>query len=532
MFISLLKADAAKRLVYGSIDETPDRAGEVLDYPTAKPAFQDWSDGMSKASGGKNLGNVRAQHDLKKAAGHLVEIGFDDDAKRIDFCAFITDDQEWSKVELGTYTGFSPGGSYAKRWQDGAYRRYTPTVGELSIVDMPCIKTGTFTMIKADGAEEEIEFVLAKAYEPGNEATKERADELAKAAGDDAKGKDFVVQARADLIAENALAELAKMNTDPEAAPEPVADVAEPKPVADLSALDAVLAKGDAAIAAAQGVTAPPEAQAANPLTEDLAKGLAEIATALDGKTMLKGLRGINSLSSVMYQLVAVHAEIAREAAAEGDNSGVPASVAGAITTLGGALVQMAQEEVAELLADINMDGLQTEVMDWSIYECAAPIVDRVKADTALMEKAGARNSASDATRLQTIHDKACEMGAACATEMAKAAALAEENDVLAKAVSEVTPKIEKLVEQVEQLTADRTADLAKVANLEAEVERLGNAAAPAKGVLISLTKGADATGADPDAKPLTELQRIRAMPPGSAKAAAILNRSGVSISQ
>jgi hypothetical protein len=37
MFIPLLKVDAAQRLVYGSFDETPDRAREICDYATAKP---------------------------------------------------------------------------------------------------------------------------------------------------------------------------------------------------------------------------------------------------------------------------------------------------------------------------------------------------------------------------------------------------------------------------------------------------------------------------------------------------------------
>jgi hypothetical protein len=81
---------------------------------------------MHKASGGKSFGNIRGQHNPKIAAGLLKSIEFDDEAKRIDFCAKIVDDQEWAKVEEGVYTGFSPGGSYAKRWPDGGYHRYTP----------------------------------------------------------------------------------------------------------------------------------------------------------------------------------------------------------------------------------------------------------------------------------------------------------------------------------------------------------------------------------------------------------------------
>jgi hypothetical protein len=54
---------------------------------------------MHKASGGKSFGNIRGQHNPKIAAGLLKSIEFDDEAKRIDFCANIVDDQEWAKVE-------------------------------------------------------------------------------------------------------------------------------------------------------------------------------------------------------------------------------------------------------------------------------------------------------------------------------------------------------------------------------------------------------------------------------------------------
>ncbi len=107
-FIPLRKADAAQRLVFGRIDETPDRSGEVFDYASSKPEFQAWSEGVQKASDGKSYGNVRAMHG-KVAAGKLVGLTFDDAAKSIELCAHIVDDGEWKKVEQGIYTGFSPG---------------------------------------------------------------------------------------------------------------------------------------------------------------------------------------------------------------------------------------------------------------------------------------------------------------------------------------------------------------------------------------------------------------------------------------
>jgi len=161
LFIPLRKVDAAQRLVYGQIDETPDRADEVFDYKSSKPLFQAWSQDVRKATDGKSLGNVRAMHG-KVAAGKLENISFDDAAKRIEICARIVDDAEWQKVEQGVYTGFSPGGRYVSRWQDGDYTRYTAQPSEISIVDLPCIPSASFTMVKIDGIEEQVAFRLRK----------------------------------------------------------------------------------------------------------------------------------------------------------------------------------------------------------------------------------------------------------------------------------------------------------------------------------------------------------------------------------
>lgn len=162
MFIPLKKVDAAQRLVFGHIDETPDRSGEVFDYETSKPYFQQWSDAVRKASGGKSLGNVRAMHSAV-AAGRLEELEFDDAARRITLKARIVDEAEWQKVVQGVYTGFSPGGRYVNQWPDGAYTRYTGQPSEISIVDLPCIPSAGFTMIKADGGVEQRRFAKAGA---------------------------------------------------------------------------------------------------------------------------------------------------------------------------------------------------------------------------------------------------------------------------------------------------------------------------------------------------------------------------------
>lgn len=513
LFIPLAKADAAQRLVYGSIDETPDHAREIMDYATAKPAFEAWSANMSKASGGKSLGNIRAQHDLKKAAGRLTEIGFDDETKRISFCAHIVDDQEWAKVEAGVYTGFSPGGSYEKRWKDAEvtdHYRYTPKVGELSIVDAPCIPSGTFTMIKADGEEAEVAFVMAKAYEPGNEATKERAAEMAKA-HDGTTFKDHVVQARADLIAENAADALAKMAGEQDAAAglahDQVGDVVDPA-----DALNAAFAKADAVLVAGDGpvtpmrayaaamtgvlikcdttlLIAPPSPEAIALIGADLAKSI-EAAGAIRAaaQTVLaKGLYQLSDAVSSLQSFAWICRDVCDEASWEADGSPLPQMAMNILSSLKAFLIAMVEEEVAEMMARTMAEAgddvplvIMTEVP--GVMELAASIVDLVKANAPLMEKAGARNAAIDATRIQTIHDKACELGAGCAADaVEKAAALAAENERLTKTVEGALPRFEALTEQIETMRSEREADRDALAKMATQIETLGGQPAPTK---------------------------------------------------
>ena len=514
MFIPLEKADAVQRLVFGSFTERKDRAGETFDYDASKPLIKAWSDTQFEASGGKSYGNVRGQHNAKIAAGKLTSIEFDDLAKTVHFAAKIVDDQEWAKVEEGVYTGFSPGGSYAKRWTVGLEKRYAAGVQEMTICDVPCNPDAVFTMVKADGTEVDIEFVLAKAYEPGNDATKARASEMAKAANADADdnqlgnlAKNYVVQARADLIAENATAELAKM-AEPVVVTPTAADA-----IADM------LAKADAALA---GPVVVPDPTA----PEMLAKGLAELALAFGEQPLAKGMRGIMSLSNAIYQVVAVQAGIASEAAREADGSTVPQTVVDGIKTLCDALCAMAMEETAELLADIEETGKVENAWDSSldrlIYACAAQIGDLAKADSVLMEKAGARNNRQDATSIQTMHDSSVALGAACNCDAEKSLGLAAENERLEKAVGESLPRITGLIEKVGTLTASN-------ADLSEQLTKALAQPVPPKGAVFAISKEQDAGGNAPAAEPFAKsgLAAVEAMPNGMAKADAILRSVG-----
>jgi hypothetical protein len=173
LFLPLAKVDLDQRLVTGvATAETPDRAGEIFDYASSKPYFEQWSADALAASGGKSFGAVRAMH-APIAAGKLTDIAFDDDAKRITVAAKIVDDDEWRKVQEGVYTGFSQGGRYVKRWPDPdtGLVRYTADPHEISLVDLPCVPDATFDVVK-DGVAEKRAFAPRPADDPALDAEK------------------------------------------------------------------------------------------------------------------------------------------------------------------------------------------------------------------------------------------------------------------------------------------------------------------------------------------------------------------------
>ncbi len=154
IFIPIHKIDEERRLVYGiATAESPDKQGEICDYETTKPFYEKWSSAIEKASDGKSKGNLRVMHG-SKVAGTIPQINFNDEAKQIEICGKVIDDDEWKMVLAGGYTGFSQGGSYEKKWKDGEFTRYTSNPCEISLVDNPCLSSATFEVLKSDGSVE------------------------------------------------------------------------------------------------------------------------------------------------------------------------------------------------------------------------------------------------------------------------------------------------------------------------------------------------------------------------------------------
>ncbi len=152
LFLPIRKIDTENHIVYGVLAaEIPDRTNEILDYDGSKKAIQAWRDNAIETSGGKSMGNLRVMH-TDKVAGTFIDIAFDDGSKEVLCAAKVVDDDEWKLVEAGAYTGFSVGARVGKREKDATNPELTRwTIGTMvegSLVDLPCIPTATFDLMK------------------------------------------------------------------------------------------------------------------------------------------------------------------------------------------------------------------------------------------------------------------------------------------------------------------------------------------------------------------------------------------------
>lgn len=161
--IPIVRVDEARRTVVGrAVQEVIDNSGEIFDYESSKPYFQEWSANVSAVTRGASLGNVREMHGTT-AAGKITSIDFDDHERAIDVAIKVVDDGSWQKVLQGVFTGLSIGGRYIRRWADVVdgqmVQRYTASPTELSLVDSPCVPTARFFDIhKRDGSVRRVAF--------------------------------------------------------------------------------------------------------------------------------------------------------------------------------------------------------------------------------------------------------------------------------------------------------------------------------------------------------------------------------------
>ncbi len=486
-FIPLSRVEEGERLVWGFLDETPDRDGECFDYASSKPHFQQWSASLREASGGKNLGNMREMHS-RAAAGGLVDIQFDDANKRIALCGRIVDDGAWAKVRAGVYTGFSPGGKL-DRFRAGGQRRYTAKPTELSLVDLPSNPNATFTMLKAAGGEESVSFVptpesddpVAVAERLAGAGTRIAfaGEVLALGAGTLAKmwgaTDDLPEDERLEKRAFSS-AERKKLAKDGKALPDGSFPI---ETKADLEAAIHAIGRAKDQDAAKQHIIERAKALDATDLLPDgwLPKdGGKDKLMAKDGASapMAKGLFTVSCLSGLIAQLADIAEGVTAEAAAEADGSDLPAALADWIAQGAEILTSMASEESGEAVARLRA------------------------AVTALPAMSEAESGAGD--------PDAADGG-------------------MAKRAGMLTARMVKMAGQMAGLREDLGAATAREAALLAEVTKLQALPAAPKGRLRAVGKGDDIAPADP--RDSAEEAAIAAMPDGFDKAVA-LHRIGL----
>lgn len=185
------------RQVWGfATAEVKDSQGEIIDMPGTVDAFAKWSAAVERDSRGLSRGNVRLQHTSDPVGKVLQwnegEKTLEDGgtAKGIYVGVRVPpyETRTIGHIDEGILTGFSIGGSYAKRWYDSdaqAYR-YVPELAELSLVDRPAVPVATFDVVKSAGGRLEVNAVLLKAEGLDEDARKklhEQAEERAKKYG-------------------------------------------------------------------------------------------------------------------------------------------------------------------------------------------------------------------------------------------------------------------------------------------------------------------------------------------------------------
>lgn len=395
-------------------DESLDKAGEIFDYAKSKPHFESWSQTISKASGGKSLGNVRAMHG-KVAAGKLTGIDFDDDGKAIKVTGLVVDSNERTKMAQGVYTGVSIGGRYGSTWDDPVVKgvkRYEAIPSEISIVDLPCNSNAHFTVVKGDGSEELRKF----------EHTTENVEALEKwADGLDADERESLVDA--------------------------LLKIAERK---DVSGADKWLQEAGERLVKAEGAD-----RIAN-----------AICAALGNETLAKSLWDVARFAELLASLGCIQRGAVDEAVWEGDDSPVPAQMQAAIKPLVDVFLAMAAEEADEAtqtakaagdeLNKSEEDAMNTELQK-SLDDTKAEL-KKVKTEhtEALAKVTGERDEATQALeKITAEHDELVKAHDAMKAQLDEINAFAKEKAAEVEKLNGQVAKPKGSVTAVEKTTAE-----------------------------------------------------------------------------
>lgn len=208
-------------------------------------------------------------------------------------------------------------------------------------------------------------------------------------------------------------------------------------------------------------------------------------------ETLQKGMCEVSSLADFLARLNNLRQAVDAEAMYEKDGSQIGNRIKDAIDNLAAILVEMTQEETAELTAKMASAGN--------------------------IAKAGARNSKEDLDRIQQMHDLAVELGADCGGKKADdkpddsgGAAKSEPSGELAKLLKAAVDNMAQVAADVKKIAASpapqviktevvaasdmKKADFAAaMAEIMKRLEKIEGQPAPAKVILKAVDKEYDA---------------------------------------
>jgi hypothetical protein len=177
VYLPITRVDEAPRTVTGQATcEKPDAYGTIFGY--YPEAWLKWR------------GNMREQHDPRKAVGKAIEVTPDPEERAIYVTSKVSRGAQdtWLKIEDGVLTGYSASiipdpefGNDPKKWPKKEYNGkeypYLPRyqVAETSYVDNPATPGCDIVMVRADGFVTDVIDVTEEVPEPATEKPLERA---------------------------------------------------------------------------------------------------------------------------------------------------------------------------------------------------------------------------------------------------------------------------------------------------------------------------------------------------------------------
>jgi hypothetical protein len=218
--------------------------------------------------------------------------------------------------------------------------------------------------------------------------------------------------------------------------------------------------------------------------------GLSKMADAAAPAFLSRGLLAIAKMSDHVASFSDLVAGLRESGLAKGTD---PLLVANDIVeTLGQIVIAMAHDEVAEIHGEIDVTKLDAADQ---YGKAAGELFELVKADTETLEKVGARNSKTDKAMIQSIHDYAEKLGAACGVEKAAGGEgegdLAKADDPVKAENAALKKSVDEAVEGIKKLTD-------KLAEQDATIKKLSEQPQQGGPVRTDLNKGGGgASGVD-----------------------------------